>query len=273
MLERILRWKIPLIFLLVIVLVGTIHYTSTSRTNLTRLEGFWRDMLVPFQWAFSRTERFFQHQISRVQNLRGLKERNEELEQLVFQLQREVFALRNHERENEWLREALDFRSEEEHEFLVAEVIGRSPTNWESTVILNKGQAHGVTSGMAVVTNAGIVGTVINTSSYSSTVLLIIDPQSATGGLVQGSGDLILVEGEQAIRGGLMAKPLTRDTVVDVGDVIVTSGLGRIYPKNLPIGEVMAVESRQYDLSFAAEIRPFVDFTRLEYVLIVLPQE
>lgn len=273
MLERLLRWKIPLIIILVLVLVGTIHYTSIRRPDITRLEGILRDVLSPFQWSFSRIGGFFQHQVAEVNRWRGLKERNLELEERVSQLEAEVFALRNHRRENEWLREALDFRDEGEYELLVAEVIGRSPSQWESTIVVNKGQAHGVVSGMAVVTNAGIVGTVINSSTYTSTVLLIVDAQSATGGLVQATGDLVLVEGGQMGQTTLAAKPLSRDTKVEVGDVIVTSGLSRIYPKNLPIGEVVAVESRQYDLSFSAVVDPFVDFTRLEYVLIVMPQE
>jgi len=272
-LERLLRWKIPLIIILVLVLVGTIHYTSIRRPDITRLEGILRDVLSPFQWSFSRIGGFFQHQVAEVNRWRGLKERNLELEERISQLEAEVFALRNHRRENEWLREALDFRDEGEYELLVAEVIGRSPSQWESTIVVNKGQAHGVVSGMAVVTNAGIVGTVINSSNYTSTVLLIVDAQSATGGLVQATGDLVLVEGGQMGQTTLAAKPLSRDTKVEVGDVIVTSGLSRIYPKNLPIGEVVAVESRQYDLSFSAVVDPFVDFTRLEYVLIVMPQE
>ncbi len=273
MLEALLRWKIPLIIVLVIIMVGTIHYTSRTRPEISKLEGIWRDVLSPFQWAFSRTGRFFQDQVDEMNRWRSLKERNDELEELVFQLQAEVFKLRNYERENEWLREALDFKDEGEHDLLVAEVIGRSPSNWESTIVLNKGQAHGVTSGLAVVTNEGIVGTVISSSHFTSTVLLIVDAQSATGGLVQSNGDLVLVEGRQMDLNGLAAKPLGRDTVVEVGDVIVTSGLSRIYPKNLPIGEVVAVESRQYDLSFSAILRPYVDFTRLEYVLIVMPPE
>lgn len=272
MLDRLLRWKIPLMIILVLILVGTIHYTSVRRPAISKLEGLWRDILSPFQWVFSKIGGFFQHQVDEINRWRGLKERNDELEKRVVQLELEVFGLRNYKRENEWLREALDFRDEGEHDLLVAEVIGRSPSNWESTIVVNKGQAHGVTSGMAVVTQAGIVGTVISSSRLTSTVLLLVDAQSATGGLVQSSGDLVLVEGGQLDRGTLLAKPLSRDTAVEVGDVIVTSGLSRIYPKNLPIGEVVAVESRQYDLSFAAIISPFVDFTRLEYVLIVMPQ-
>ena len=273
MLDRLLRWKIPLIIVLVLILVGTIHNTSVPRPDISRLEGLWRDVLSPFQWLFSRIAGFFQNQFAEINRWRGLKARNNELEARVAQLEEEVLRLRNYRRENEWLREALDFREEGNHDLLVAEVIGRSPSNWESTIIVNKGQAHGVTSGMAVVTQAGVVGTIINSSRHTSTVLLIVDAQSATGGLVQSTGDLVLVEGGQMDQRTLLAKPLSRDTVVEVGDVIVTSGLSRIYPKNLPIGEVVAVEPRQYDLSFAAIVEPFVDFTRLEYVLIVMPQE
>ncbi|MCK9525761.1 MAG: rod shape-determining protein MreC [Limnochordia bacterium] len=272
MLDRLLRWKIPLIVVLVLVLVGTIHYTSIRRPEITRLEGLWRDVLSPFQWVFSKVGGFFQNQVAEINRWRGLRERNLLLEERVIQLEAEVFGLRDARRENEWLREALDFREEGEHALLVAEVIGRSPSNWESTIVVNKGQAHGVVSGMAVVTNVGIVGTIINSSRHTSTVLLLIDAQSATGGLVQSSGDLVLVEGGQIDQTTLSAKPLGRDTSVEVGDVILTSGLSRIYPKNLPIGEVVAVESRQYDLSFSAVVRPFVDFARLEYVLIVMPQ-
>lgn len=237
MLDRLLRWKIPLIIVLVLILVGTIHNTSVPRPDISRLEGLWRDVLSPFQWLFSRIAGFFQNQFAEINRWRGLKARNDELEARVAQLEEEVLRLRNYRRENEWLREALDFREEGNHDLLVAEVIGRSPSNWESTIIVNKGQAHGVTSGMAVVTQAGVVGTIINSSRHTSTVLLIVDAQSATGGLVQSTGDLVLVEGGQMGQRTLLAKPLSRDTVVEVGDVIVTSGLSRSIRKTCPLAK------------------------------------
>lgn len=273
MLERLLRWKFMIIIVLVVVLVGTIHYTSFTRPKISFLEGAWRDFLAPLQTIVSRTQRYFQTKVAGLRELRHLKVENQALQAEVVALKREVLALRNYQRENTWLREALDFKSELEHQILVAEVIARSPSKWENTITLNRGLHHGVNTGMAVITNAGIVGTVINSSQFTSTVLLAIDAQSATGGLVQTSGDLVLIQGMEGHSGDLLATPLSRDTSVEVGDVIVTSGLSRIYPKNLPIGQVVSVESRQYDLSFAAVVRPFVDFTRLEYVLIVLPNE
>lgn len=73
-----------LIILLVIIMVGTIHYTSTSRLKISLFEGLGRDLLVPFQWVFSRAQRFVLHQVEKVQTLRTLKERNAELEELVL---------------------------------------------------------------------------------------------------------------------------------------------------------------------------------------------
>ncbi|NLJ79967.1 MAG: rod shape-determining protein MreC [Firmicutes bacterium] len=271
MLEQLLRWKILLGIVLIIVLIGTIHYTSLTRPKISFLEGAWRDALAPLQLVLSRAQRFFRQATSVFRNIGDLQRRNKELETLVFDLQQKVFSLQNHKRENEWLREALDFVSDMPHELLVAEVIGRSPSNWESTITINKGHKHGVASGMAVITNAGIVGTVINSSLYTSIVLLATDSQSATGGLVQSSGDLVLIEGDPSNAGMMIATPLGRDTEVEEGDLIVTSGLSRIYPKNISVGEVIAVEPREYELSFAALVRPSVNFSRLEYVLVVLP--
>lgn len=267
------RWIIPSIILLILVLIGTIHYTSKSRTEVSLPEKAWRDILYPFQSVFTRIQRGFSHQISFLKNLRDLNEKNRELELVVQGLEAEILSLRNYERENQWLREALDFKSELPHDFLVAEVIGHSPSNWEKTITLNRGTAHGLASGMAVVTKAGIVGTIINSSRYTSTVLLIVDAQSATGGLIQDTGDLVLIEGDRTNQGYLLVTPTGRDNVVEVGDVVVTSGLSRIYPKNLPIGKITQVESKQFDLSFEAILEPFVDFNRLEYVLVILPHD
>ena len=128
MLEHILRWKVPLIILLVVIMVGTIHYTSSSRLTIGLLEGIGRDILVPFQWAFTRVQRFILQTVENIHTLSTLKERNAELEKQVKELRAEVLELRNYRRENEWLREALDFKNEREHDLLVAEVIGRSPS-------------------------------------------------------------------------------------------------------------------------------------------------
>lgn len=273
MFQQILRWKVILIVIVVLAIVGTIHYTSLPRERLTFVEELWRDALSPLQRAVTQVSRFLSRQITALRDIRYLRQRNEELEALVFELQQQVYFLKEYERENEWLREALDFKSDVAHELLASEVIGRCPTNWISTITINKGRSHGVEPGMAVVTNGGIVGTILETSRLTSTVLLSTDPRSAAGGLVQSTGDLVLVEGDPDSSGMLVATPLSRDAEVVPGDVIVTSGLSRLFPKKLPIGEVIEVESSSYGLSFTAHVRPFVDFTRLEYVFVVLQEE
>ena len=272
-LQQILRWKVVLIVILALVIIGTIHYTSLPRSRLTFIEELARDAISPLQLALTRVSRFISHKVTALKEIRYLRQRNAELEALAFDLQQQVYLLQEYERENKWLREALDFKTDVSHELLVAEVIGRCPTNWISTITINKGHAHGVEAGMAVVTNGGIVGTILDVSRLTSTVLLSTDSRSAAGGLVQSTGDLVLVEGDSENSGMLVATPLSRDTEVVPGDIIVTSGLSRLFPKKLPIGEVVEVESSPYGLSFTALVRPFVDFTRLEYVFVVLQEE
>lgn len=272
-LQQMLRWKVVLIVILALVIIGTIHYTSLPRSRLTFIEELARDAISPLQLAFARVSRFISHKVTALKEIRYLRQRNAELEALAFDLQQQVYLLQEYERENKWLREALDFKTDVSHELLVAEVIGRCPTNWISTITINKGHAHGVEAGMAVVTNGGIVGTILDVSRLTSTVLLSTDSRSAAGGLVQSTGDLVLVEGDSENSGMLVATPLSRDTEVVPGDIIVTSGLSRLFPKKLPIGEVVEVESSPYGLSFTALVRPFVDFTRLEYVFVVLQEE
>ncbi len=140
--EKLLNWKTILVAVVaVFVVVGVIHYTSQPpRVRVSRAEQAWRDILAPpLQTVISRVQRFVRHQINAVQTRRQLQERNTELEALVLDLRRQVFDLRNYRRENEWLREALDFKSDVEHQLLLAEVIGRSPAIGRILLFLIKG--------------------------------------------------------------------------------------------------------------------------------------
>jgi len=271
--QFILRWKLVLIVITVLVIAGTIHFTSLTRDRLSSVEQLFRDGLSPFQYALMQVNHSISGFVTTVSEYRSMHERNAELEDLVTELQQKVYQLSEYERENVWLREALDFKEDVSHHLLVSEVIGRSPTNWLSAITINKGRNHGVEKGMAVVSGQGIIGTVQNVTNRTSTVVLSTDPQSAVGGLVQATGDFVLVEGDPSYSGMLIAKPLSRDATIAPGDVIVTSGLSQLFPKKLPIGEVIEVIPGQYNLSFTVHIRPFVDFTRLEYVFVVLQEE
>ena len=218
MLQWLLQWKVVAVLLVVLLLAGAIHYTSGPRERLTLVESLVRDMLSPLQWLVTRSGRGIRSSWEYVRNIGALHSRNQELEIEVRELQQQLVQLAEYRRENQWLREALDFAETVDHSLMVAEVIGRSPSNWLRSVTINKGSRHGVEPGMAVVTGTGVVGTIENVSAWTATVLLSTDPQSAVGALNQLTGDLILVEGDPQYSGALQGKPLNTDAQLGMGD-------------------------------------------------------
>lgn len=258
-----------MILLTVLVVAGAIHFTSFTRPTFTLGEVLVREVLHPVQLVFMRAQNNLRQVAVSVGEIRSVWERNRVLEQRVLELEQEVYRLAEYRRENEWLREALEFKDEVEHTLVASEVIGRSPSNWLSSLTINKGSNDGIQPGMPVVSGKGVVGTVENVTNRTAHVILAIDPQSAIGGLIQSTGDLILVEGDPSFSGLLRGRPLSTDIWPEEGDVIVTSGLSQTFPKGLPIGEIVEVFARQYDLTASVQIRPFVDFARLEYVFVV----
>ncbi|NLM55699.1 MAG: rod shape-determining protein MreC [Firmicutes bacterium] len=271
--QQLWRWRKVLIVIGILVLVGLIYNTSQPRERLSLIESGLRDVLSPLQFALTRVTQGVVGVVEALKDVRTLRQRNAYLEGKVVELQTLVYQLSELKRENEFLREALEFKTSTTYDLLAAEVIGRNPVDWLSTVTINKGRSHGVEKGMAVITGTGVVGIVEDVTQFTSTILLAIDPRSAIGGMVSESGDPVLVEGDADNPGFFVLTPLDRDTVVEPGDVVLTSGLSRLFPKRIPIGEVVAVQPANYNLSFEAVVRPFVDFAHLSYVFVVLQDE
>lgn len=270
LLQFLKRSKLLLILIIILAIAGTIHFTSTPRQKLTFVEEVFHFVLAPLQTGMTRLNRSVESLVDRIKDYKELVARNAELEQSILDLEQQINAMAEYKRENVWLREALDFKENAHNSILLSEVIARSTTNWLSTITINRGSNHGIIQGMPVMTGSGIVGTVYHVSSRTATVMLATDPQSAVGGLVQTSGDLVLIEGDPSYSGLLLAKPLSKDVELQVGEVLVTSGLSRLYPKGMPIGKVVKIEPSRYDLSFTAFVEPFVDFTKLEFVFVIL---
>jgi rod shape-determining protein MreC len=134
-------------------------------------------------------------------------------------------------------------------------------------LIISVGSNDGMAKGMPVVTERGLVGRIVEVNSRASKVLLITDSSSSVNAIIQSSRATGLVEGQAD--GGLVMKYIPQPVTVNVGDIILTSGLGSTFPKHLVIGQVSAVYKRDIEMFQQAEIKPTVDFDRLEVVLII----
>ncbi len=201
-------------------------------------------------------------------DMRACAAENEELQQMVDQLIIENVRLREAEIENVTLREQLNFKqASPSFELLSAQVIGRDPTNLAGYLIIDRGTEEGVAVGMPVLTDRGLVGRVTETAPHSAKVLLITDPSSAVNALIQESRATGVVQG--GVGQGLTMRYIQQTEEIKPGDLVLTSGLGGNFPTRLIIGQVTGVTKKDVELFQEAEVRPSVDFGRLEMVMVL----
>ncbi len=192
--------------------------------------------------------------------LSGLREYNEQLVQQYSQME-------EYKQEAQRLQKLLDLKDTYQIEGTGARVIGRSSEAWSQTVIINKGSDDGVSTGQTVMGTSGVVGQIVSTSSHTATVRLLTDPQSGAAAMVQSSRAEGILRG--SLVGLLYLEDLDADAEVNVGDVVVTSGLGGSYARGLIIGTVVKVDAQQGDTSRRAVVSPNDAISTLEDVLVV----
>jgi rod shape-determining protein MreC len=204
--------------------------------------------------------------------LRNLRQRNTELENINSNLQAEIFRLDEVERENNELRKFFRFAQERpglelRGAQIIGRVIGQESTNFLEFLLLDLGQTHGIEIGMPVVTDQGLVGRISQVDNSTSKVLLITDVNSAVNAMLQSSRLSGIVRGTSG--GDLLMDFIPQGPQIAVGEVVLTSGLGQRFPKSIPIGQVTEVRQRDIDVVQQAVVRPQVDFSRLELVAVV----
>lgn len=237
------------------------------REKLSKLEELFVDSVAVTQKGASYSVLSFKELWLRYIYLSGLREENLNLKKEVGQLRMEVNSMREAALENERLRELLAYKEDTGLTTLTARVIGINPTNLYKIVTIGKGSSDGIARGMAVVTSDGIVGRVLGATSDSSRVLLITDRNSDVDALIQRSRDRGITEG--ADLGLLQLKYLPRSADVAEGDLLVTSGVGGIFPKGLVIGSISKLNRGSGGLFLSAEVKPAVNFSKLEEVLVI----
>lgn len=176
--------------------------------------------------------------------------------------------LKEQARENERLRELLTFKQRHPFRMIPAEIIGRDPTSWFKSIIIDKGSADGVIQGAGVITPEGVVGRIIKVTSSSAHVLLLIDVNSNIDAVVQRSRarGIVVGTGETICRLAYVQKT---ENIVE-GDRVITSGLGGIFPSGILIGFVVSLRRDKGGFFQYIELQPSVDFSKLHEVFVVI---
>lgn len=226
------------------------------------------DAAVPVQKAMALPVDLLRGAWTDYMALVGVHEENEALQRELAQLREENLQLREALVAGGRLEHIAAMRHEFEMPMLPAELVASDVSPWFRSVLIDRGRADGVRSGMPVVSEEGLVGLVTATSRGASKTMLLLDRQAAIDGTVQRSRSRGTVRG----RGGeeLEFEFVAREGDVLMGDVVITSGLDGVYPKGLRLGKVLAVEPSGSRLLRVAVLAPAVDFGRLEQAFVML---
>ncbi len=195
--------------------------------------------------------------------------RNEILEREVEILRQKVNSLNEAYLENARLKDSLDYKRKSSLKLIPARVIARSADNWSASLILDKGSESGIKQGMGVITYLGLAGRVMEVKDSTSYVMLLSDPGLGVSSLVQRSRQEGLVTG--TLGNNLIMKYLPEDADIQIGDTIVSSGLNSLYPKGVLIGKVIEIGNEFSGLSRYAIVKPAVNFSNIEEILVVVP--
>jgi rod shape-determining protein MreC len=218
-------------------------------------------------WVYSRFAAI-QSYIKSPQDTTRLRQRNTELEAEVSRLQAEIISLNQQIDETRVLSALVDFaRVAPDYRYLAASVIGRDPSPFLQYVIINRGSDHGLRRGMPVVTQQGLVGRVAAVTAGAARVQLITDAGSSINIRIEPSRAQAVLQGD--ITGDVNLDMIPQSADVQIGNLVLTSGLGGNYPPDILIGQVTGVRSRDNDLFQTASVQPVVDFSQLEIVLII----
>ena len=173
--------------------------------------------------------------------------------------------------ENMRLRRLLVLRDRLPLATVAGEVIGREAGGWVRSLTVNRGRGDGIAQQTPVIMPEGLVGRVVQVHRGAAVIQLLNDPASTVGAVVQRTRTAGLVEGDAG--GAVRFKFMARDGAsVAPGDLVVTSGLGTLFPKGLPVGRVVKIEDKGSALFHFAVLAPAVDFSRVEEVLLVTGQ-
>lgn len=231
---------------------------------------------MPVRWVVTTVGNAFEGFGKYFGNMKALNEENEALIEENEALKEQLKDAELLEKENERLRDYLDMKNQyPSFAFEEGMVISHSSGNYITNFTLNRGTLHGIAKGMPVVTKDGIVGYVVEVGLNWCMVSTLIETATSVGAYIPRSEVVGIVSGDYSMRQQGTCKIGYIDAAADVvvGDTVYSSGTGAVYPADLKIGTVTAIEVDEYNRTLVATVTPAVDFSSLKWVMVITGYE
>ena len=244
-----------------------VQVKRTADTDSSRLIRVWTVTAVsPLEKAFVSLQQGISNTWHNYFYLRGVRAQNRQLQDEIEQLRLQQVRLAEDAGQARRLQRLLGFKEQFIAKTLPAQVIGSSGSDMSRVVYIDKGAGEGIRQDMAVITADGVVGKILRVFPTSSQVLLINDPSSGVGAILEKSRLQGVIKGTP--NGEVVLEKMMSDERVEAGDQLLTSGGDQIFPKGLPIGTVKSVSAGK-DVFLKIRIKPAAALNQLEEVLVI----
>ncbi|MFU8818931.1 MAG: rod shape-determining protein MreC [Desulfurivibrio sp.] len=252
---------------IVFILVLIIIVSSLGRREFNLVHRLGLEVVGAVQSVGTGVGGYFSGILADYRELIGVREENRRLREELRHYQAATTQYREAVATNVRLKKLLGLKESLPDPTITARVIGRDPSLWFKTLTIDRGSSDGVERGMPAVTVEGIVGQVINTSPNYAKILLANDPNSAVDVIIQKNRIQGIIKGDG---NEFILHYVLRNSDVEKGDHIITSGLGGVFPKGLPVGRVAEVVRAQRGMFQSIRVEPAADFSRFEHLVIIM---
>jgi rod shape-determining protein MreC len=264
-----------LIILLVslIFLVALIGFSMRDRENISVPEQFVMDVVGWTQSIFYKPANYVAGFFENISELKNLYEENKLLKSRLDEYAELSVSVRQLEKENESLRKVIEKEdSLRGYRIRHATGIARSPDRWYKDIYIDKGKQSGIKENMAVITADGFIGKINKVSPFHSTVELLSDsdPMNRVSAVVEGDDSVFgIIGGYDAEKKALLFKDISNDVKVEEGEMVITSGMGGVFPEGLIIGEITAVVPDEFAYTQTAYVEPAADLYDISDVMVL----
>ncbi len=265
--------KIKLINILLVLIFSIygVSKKSFKHDEVSTFQSVMMEVFAPLQQGTmslkERVDYVFTHYFFLIET----SKKNQILKKKIQELENAIFQFEEVQKENERLKELLKFGEDIPREKVLAQVVGWDSSNEFKVLRINKGKKDGIKLKSPVITINGLVGYVYRLSNNYSDILTILDQNNRVDSIVSRTRSHGIIEGLANFKARL--KYVVRTEPVEIGDMVITAGLGNIYPKGIKVGKITNIEKESYGLTQSIEITPTVDFHRLEEVVVLIARE
>lgn len=268
--------RLFIILIGIILLVALIGYSLSDQKRLTMAEQFIKDSVGWVQQAVYFPANYVKNVVNNLRDLKHTYEENQVLKEKLAEYKTLIYEVQQLKKDNEELREIIDkTHSIRDYHPIQATVISRSPERWLEQVTINKGEQDGVKKNMAVITPDGMLGKIQSVAQSSATVQLLsgfdqFNRISATIIREEGKDVFGLIEQFDHESQSLLFRIIEEsEQEVEEGELVVSSGMGGLFPAGLPIGTVKEVVPDQYGLTSTALVEPAANIYDVHHVIVV----